>query len=540
MNASLLRIAAAVFFTVVAPAMSCAQGAAGIAFEYDTTRSFTTEAGQPLVLPMRACDERKGTVENWDDIGKDVTLAVRGSRAETDTSSRSWNRRSRAFTWVHVKAGDAVLSLDSIRFVDDEPLLYYTIPKVAFVKGHATLSFSQSRADSGIVLALAPRWNFLQQDSPTLSFLPGPPDNFLVEITGQTANTNEVYWLRRYEVVVTPRDRYLNPQPDSTLSVLFTARFPNEFDYNQPRIDDVFGGPVPVHGPTPFMLASRIPRPDSTYYQNRAAQWIAVRSIMDSAINGQSDEYAVIHHAPNPSSLLSPEDHTLFKLRGSRTEEVFAWEEAQPKDPYNNIRRSRFDSTDRGSDEVHYRIRIVDAITLTRAVEYKSDNFGRDPRWTARHYDLNSIIDQLSGLPTTRRFDMVWYVEATDGLYVTESSPPSEGQIGFRMTVDKYVYHEDPDAVDGIPQSPTIALHPNYPNPFNPETVIPILLQASGHCRLQVFDIMGTVVEVLQDGFLDAGSHRFTFDGRDLPSGVYSYRLESNGEARTRSMLLLR
>ena len=521
-------------------AVALAQGPAGIAFEYDSTASYDVETGQAVVLRMRACDERKGTVENWDNIGKDVTLTVRGSFAETDTSVRSWNRRFRAFTWIHIKAGDTVLSLDSIRFVDTTPLLYYTIPKAVFVKGHATLAFSQSRADSGIVISLAPRWSFLQQDSPNITMRPGPPDNFLVEITTHTANTNEVYWLRRYEIVVTPRDRYLNPQLDSTISVLFSARFPNEFDLNQPAIDDVFSGPVTVHGLTPFMVASRIPRPDSTYYQNRAAQWVAVRSIPDSAISGQSDEYSIIHHAPNPFSLQSPEDQKLFKLEGSTTEEVFTWEEPQPKDPYNNIRISRFDSTNFDSDEVRYKIRIVDATTLTRAVEYASDDRGRYPRWTTRHHVLYSIINQLSGLPTTRRQDMVWYVEATDGLYMTQSRPPSEQRPGFRMTVDKYMYHEVPDAVEEIPQSPTIALHPNYPNPFNPGTVIPVELLASSYCRLQVRDLMGNEVAVLHNGFLEAGTHRFTFDGRELPSGVYTYCIIIDGVTRTRSMLLLR
>ena len=540
MHTILHRIAAAMLFTVVTTAVSCAQGAAGIAFEFDTTMTFTTEAGQPLALAMRACDERQSTVEDWDNIGKDVTLTVRGSRAETDTSARSWNRRSRAFTWVFIKAGDTVLPLDSIRFVGDEPLLFYTIPKTVFVSGLATLSYTQSRADTGIVLSLAPRWTFLNQDSPPLAFLPGPPENFLIEITSQTAKANEVFLLRRYEIVVTPRDRYLNPQPDSTVSVLFGARFPKEFDLNQPGLVDVFDGAFPVRGPTPIMLASRISRPGRKPEDPQDRQWIRLRSEQDSTIEGRSDEYAILDHAPNPFSLLSPPDEKLFRLDRSTTEEVFTWEDIQPRDPYYQIRISRFDTVPRYSDEVRYMIRIVDAISYTRAVEFSSDNNGMYAQWTTRHSTLYSLINQISGLPNQRTLDMVWYVEATDGLYVTISRPPSEARPGFRMTIDKYNYHEVPDAAEPLPDTPALSLHPNYPNPFNPATVIPVMLQAPGHCRLRVLDLMGKVVALLHDGFLEAGPHRFSFDGSGLPSGVYSYRLESNGETRTRRMLLLR
>ena len=95
-------------------------------------------------------------------------------------------------------------------------------------------------------------------------------------------------------------------------------------------------------------------------------------------------------------------------------------------------------------------------------------------------------------------------------------------------------------AEDDEPLPRETQLEQNYPNPFNPTTVIPVMLRASGRCRLQVLDLMGREVTLLHDGFLEAGPHHFSFDGRDLPSGVYAYRLVSNGETRMRCMLLLR
>ena len=109
--------------------------------------------------------------------------------------------------------------------------------------------------------------------------------------------------------------------------------------------------------------------------------------------------------------------------------------------------------------------------------------------------------------------------------------------IILRTTNGGTTWAED---AEPLPDTPALSLHPNYPNPFNPATVIPVMLQTAGYCRLKVLDLMGKVVALLHDGFLEAGPHRFSFDGSGLPSGVYSYRLESNGETRTRSMLLLR
>ncbi|MDT8323835.1 MAG: T9SS type A sorting domain-containing protein [Bacteroidota bacterium] len=529
-------------FTVALAAISFSicygQGAAGVTYDIDSTFVPTVEAGQTLHLTLRARDERDSTVENWDSVGKDVNLTIRGSLAETDTSTRSWNRRSRAFSWIHITVGTDALPLDSIGVSEPTPLLYYTIPKEVFVRGHATLSFTQSRADTGIVLSLSPRWSFLTQESPPLDFTPGPPENFLVEITSQTGNVNEVYLLTRYEVVVTQRDRYLNPLPDSTISVQLTARFPTEFDQNMPGLDNVFDDPVPVHGPTSFIVASRAARPDTIYWQNREKQWIIARSISDSVISGRSAPYAILNHPPNPFSLLAPEDETLFKLRQSTTEEVFSWEEAQPRDPVHNIRISRFDTAWTYSDEVRYGVRVLDALTLTRSVLVESDEHGEAPRWTATHKALKDILDQLSRFHSPQEEEMVWLVEATDGLYTIWSRPSSEQQPGRRMTVNKYLYSEVPDAVDIPPVSRAFTLHQNYPNPFHSSTEVAVTLHTSGHCMIRVHDILGETVAALHEGFLEAGTHRFTFDSDMLPKGVYVYRVAMDGDSRTRSMLL--
>ena len=78
----------------------------------------------------------------------------------------------------------------------------------------------------------------------------------------------------------------------------------------------------------------------------------------------------------------------------------------------------------------------------------------------------------------------------------------------------------------------------NYPNPFNPTTVIGYQLPVSSVVQLSVYDILGREVSVLVNGEMSAGTHQATFDGRNLASGIYLYRLQVNGQVLTGKMLL--
>ncbi|TKJ39986.1 hypothetical protein CEE37_09630 [candidate division LCP-89 bacterium B3_LCP] len=73
------------------------------------------------------------------------------------------------------------------------------------------------------------------------------------------------------------------------------------------------------------------------------------------------------------------------------------------------------------------------------------------------------------------------------------------------------------------------ALHVAHPNPFNPTTVLRFQLQDASLVKLSVYDISGRKVVELVNGWRDAGVHEVTFDGSDLASGIYLYRLEASG-----------
>jgi photosystem II stability/assembly factor-like uncharacterized protein len=79
-----------------------------------------------------------------------------------------------------------------------------------------------------------------------------------------------------------------------------------------------------------------------------------------------------------------------------------------------------------------------------------------------------------------------------------------------------------------------------FPNPFNPTTTIAYDLPKSGHISLRVFDLLGREVIVLKNGMMEAGSHRATFDGSRLASGIYFARLEAAEFSQTRKLMLLK
>jgi len=86
----------------------------------------------------------------------------------------------------------------------------------------------------------------------------------------------------------------------------------------------------------------------------------------------------------------------------------------------------------------------------------------------------------------------------------------------------------------------TLALAPNYPNPFNPVTTIEFSLPAAGEATVTIYNVLGQEVERLVHSRLAAGSYTVTWDGAAYSSGVYFYRLETAELSISRKMLLVK
>lgn len=86
----------------------------------------------------------------------------------------------------------------------------------------------------------------------------------------------------------------------------------------------------------------------------------------------------------------------------------------------------------------------------------------------------------------------------------------------------------------------SFSLDQNFPNPFNPSTTIGYGLPERSQVTLTVFNTLGQSVSTLVNGDLEAGYHEVTFDGKNLSSGLYFYRIQAGSFVETRRLLLIR
>jgi hypothetical protein len=99
------------------------------------------------------------------------------------------------------------------------------------------------------------------------------------------------------------------------------------------------------------------------------------------------------------------------------------------------------------------------------------------------------------------------------------------------------------DPADDLPLD--FSLSQNYPNPFNPTTMIGFSLPKLSQVKIEIFNVIGQTVATLADKRMDAGEHSIEWNGRDwsgnqVSSGVYFYRLTSDGFTQSKKMVLLR
>jgi hypothetical protein len=83
-------------------------------------------------------------------------------------------------------------------------------------------------------------------------------------------------------------------------------------------------------------------------------------------------------------------------------------------------------------------------------------------------------------------------------------------------------------------------LDQNFPNPFNPTTVIGYSVPVSGRVTFSLYDILGREVRALVDARQEAGAYTITLDANDLPGGVYIYRLQAGSFVQSKKLLLLK
>jgi hypothetical protein len=96
----------------------------------------------------------------------------------------------------------------------------------------------------------------------------------------------------------------------------------------------------------------------------------------------------------------------------------------------------------------------------------------------------------------------------------------------------------------GMARPTAFRLGNSYPNPFNPATVIPLTLPADGQVQVEILNLAGQQIRVLQDGRLAPGEHELTWDGRNeagrsVASGAYLCRARIGNQVQVRKLARL-
>jgi uncharacterized protein (TIGR03790 family) len=183
---------------------------------------------------------------------------------------------------------------------------------------------------------------------------------------------------------------------------------------------------------------------------------------------------------------------------------------------------------------------LGNAAELKWSTVSETNNYGFEIQRKAEgEADFKSIPGAfVPGHGTTLEHQTYTYVDAT--------VPP--GKVSYQLKqIDldgTFAYH---DAVEVVNNS-TInhagaarqSLAQNFPNPFNPATVIQFELPKAEHVTLKVYNALGQEVATLVDGPKEAGLHAAKFDGSSLASGLYIYQLRTGDFTSTQKMLLVK
>jgi uncharacterized lipoprotein YddW (UPF0748 family) len=178
--------------------------------------------------------------------------------------------------------------------------------------------------------------------------------------------------------------------------------------------------------------------------------------------------------------------------------------------------------------------------------------------WTAHaRYTLYSDADSASVIVdesdlTKKGWYKVGTVKLQAGVHTVAKLDNSQLESGRYLVTDAMMLMVNralsPDAVLGVPEHPdrngplptSCELLPNYPNPFNPSTVITYSLAAAGPATLRIYDAIGREVQTLVNTSQRAGRYSVTVDASHMASGVYFYTLTAGAYIQTRKMIVMK
>jgi photosystem II stability/assembly factor-like uncharacterized protein len=143
-------------------------------------------------------------------------------------------------------------------------------------------------------------------------------------------------------------------------------------------------------------------------------------------------------------------------------------------------------------------------------------------------YDLCSTWQPVVNLQIAPTFGWMRALD-TNNIYLAGAN----GKI-YKYNFDYYGIEENSTTVRQF------YLYQNYPNPFNPVTRIDYEILKTAYVRLSVYDFLGREVKILVNAVMSSGRHEVEFNGTNLPSGVYFYKLDAEDFTAGKKMILVK
>lgn len=151
--------------------------------------------------------------------------------------------------------------------------------------------------------------------------------------------------------------------------------------------------------------------------------------------------------------------------------------------------------------------------------------------------DASLIISKDSGETWTVDDSKIDEYTYKSIVFNSEGNPLLGTYDGSILKYDLVTDVEDFDSEELITN---YSLVQNHPNPFNPTTNISFTIPEQGNVKLNVYNILGEIVSELVNKNLEAGSHQYQFNAKNLTSGIYFYSISVNGFSEVKKMNLIK
>ncbi len=142
---------------------------------------------------------------------------------------------------------------------------------------------------------------------------------------------------------------------------------------------------------------------------------------------------------------------------------------------------------------------------------------------------------------TPSKSTIVWNYVHPDLMYIADKYAFNEVQNPDLVELFKeHIHFLEKDSV--ISNKTNYILYQNHPNPFNPTTTIKYTLMKPEYVKMELFNCLGELIQIIEKGVKAAGTHKLflSFDNYLLTSGVYFYRLQAANFVETKKMILLK